>query len=208
MLVHWGGISGADATHLCTFDIPLISNIPNMVYLAPTCKEEYLNMLSWSVEQTKFPVAIRVPAGELISRGVEDKTDYSILNKFKLEKQGEKVVILGLGNFYNLACDIAEEIKSKIGFESTIINPIYMTGVDEELLNKLKENHSLVITLEDGVLDGGFGEKISRFYGNSDMNVLNYGAKKEFTDRIPLDELYARYRIKKELILEDIIGLL
>ena len=208
MLVHWGGISGADATHLCTFDIPLISNIPNMVYLAPTCKEEYLNMLSWSVEQTKFPVAIRVPAGELISRGVEDKTDYSILNKFKIEKQGEKVAILGLGNFYNLACDIAEEIKSKIGFESTIINPIYMTGVDEEFLNKLKENHSLVITLEDGVLDGGFGEKISRFYGNSDMKVLNYGAKKEFTDRIPLDELYARYRLKKELILEDIIGLL
>ena len=204
MLVHWGGISGADATHLCTFDIPLISNIPNMVYLAPTNKEEFLNMLSWSVDQTQCPVAIRVPNGELISTGIEDKTDYSILNKFKITQNGEKIAVLGLGNFYNLACEVAKEIKSKLGFDATIINPIYMTGIDEELLNKLKENHEVVITLEDGVLDGGFGEKIARFYGNSNVKVLNYGAKKEFTDRIPLQELYNRYRLTKELILEDL----
>lgn len=204
MLVHWGGISGADATHLCTFDIPLISNIPNMVYLAPTNKEEFLNMLSWSVDQTQYPVAIRVPNGELISTGIEDKTDYSILNKFKVTQKGEKIAVLGLGNFYNLACEVAKEIKSKLGFDATVINPIYMTGIDEELLNKLKENHDVVITLEDGVLDGGFGEKIARFYGNSNVKVLNYGAKKEFTDRIPLQELYNRYRLTKELILEDL----
>ena len=204
MLVHWGGISGADATHLCTFDIPLISNIPNMVYLAPTNKEEFLNMLSWSVEQTQYPVAIRVPNGELISTGVDDKTDYSILNKFKITQKGEKIAVLGLGNFYNLACEVAKEIKSKLGFDATVINPIYMTGIDKELLNKLKENHEVVITLEDGVLDGGFGEKIARFYGNSNVKVLNYGAKKEFTDRIPLQELYNRYRLTKELILEDL----
>lgn len=208
MLVHWGGISGADATHLCTFDIPLISNIPNMVYLAPTNKEEFLKMLDWSVEQTKYPVAIRVPNVELVSTGKEDCTDYSILNKFKVTQQGEKVAILGLGNFYSLACKVANEIKSKLGFEATIINPVFMTGVDEDLLNSLKSNHNVVISLEDGVLDGGFGEKIARFYGNSDMKVLNYGAQKEFTDRVPIQELYKRYRLTPELILEDINRLL
>lgn len=208
MLVHWGGISGADATHLCTFDIPLISNIPNMVYLAPTCKEEFEKMLTWSVEQTQYPVAIRVPSGELRSTGIEDETDYSILNKFKVTQKGEKVAILGLGNFYPLACNIAKELKSSQGINATIINPIFMTGVDENLLEDLKSNHKIVITLEDGVLDGGFGEKIARFYGNSDVKVLNYGAKKEFTDRISLDELYRRYRLKKELIIEDLCKLL
>lgn len=204
MLVHWGGISGADATHLCTFDIPLISNIPNMVYLAPTCKEEFLNMLNWSVEQAKYPVAIRVPNGNLVSSGFEDKTDYSILNKFKVESKGEKVAILGLGNFLPLAKKVAKEVESKIGFKPTIINPIFMTGVDEDLLENLKLNHSIVITLEDGVLDGGFGEKIARFYGNSDVKVLNYGAKKEFPDRVPVSELHENYRLREDLILEDL----
>lgn len=204
MLVHWGGISGADATHLCTFDISLISNIPNMVYLAPTNKEEFLHMLEWSVEQTLYPVAIRVPAGELVSMGIEDRTDYSNLNKFKVIKNGEKIAILGLGNFYQLACNLAEEIKSKLNISVTLINPIFMSGVDQELLENLKKDHNLVITLEDGILDGGFGEKISRFYSNSDMKVLNYGAQKEFTDRVSIKELYNKYRLKSELIIEDI----
>ena len=204
MLVHWGGISGADATHLCTFDMSMISNIPNMVYLAPANKEEYLSMLDWAVNQTQYPVAIRVPNVDVVSTGMEDKTDFSILNKFKVEKQGEKVAILGLGNFFGLACNVAEEIKSRLGFEATVINPRYITGLDKELLEQLKEKHQLVITLEDGILDGGFGEKISRFYGNSCVKVLNYGAKKEFTDRVPVEELYTRYRLKQELIVEDI----
>ncbi|MCM1265987.1 MAG: 1-deoxy-D-xylulose-5-phosphate synthase, partial [Candidatus Gastranaerophilales bacterium] len=204
MLVYWGGISGADATHLCTFDIPLISNIPNMVYLAPTNKEEYLKMLDWSVEQTEYPVAIRVPMTELISTGIEDKTDYSNLNKFKVESNGEKVAILGVGNFYSLAEKVAANIKSKLGFEPTVINPRFITGLDKELLDSLKSNHSVVITLEDGVINGGFGEKVASYYGNTDMKILNYGALKEFTDRVSLDELYKRYRLTPELIIEDI----
>lgn len=203
MLVYWGGISGADATHLCTFDIPLISNIPNMVYLAPTSKEEYLKMLDWSVNQTKYPVAIRVP-NVLVSTGVQDDTDYSILNKFKVEQQGEQIAIIGTGNFYGLACDVKEKLKSKFNINATVINPRFLTGVDEELLENLKSNHKLVITLEDGEIDGGFGEKIARFYGNSDMKVLVYGSKKEFTDRTPLDTLYTNYRLKPELIAEDV----
>lgn len=203
ILVYWGGISSADATHLCTFDIPLIKNIPNMVYLAPAFKEEYLRMLEWAVEQTKHPVAIRVPNIELISGG-EDKTDYSVLNKYQVRQNGERVAILGLGNFYPLAERVAKIVKSRLGFEPTVINPRFVTGVDKELMESLKSNHKLVITLEDGLLDGGFGELISRFYGGSDMKVLNYGSHKEFTDRTSIDELYTRYRLKPELIAEDI----
>lgn len=203
MLVYWGGISSADATHLCTFDIPLIKNIPNMVYLAPTYKEEYLKMLEWSMEQEKYPVAIRVPNIELISTGIEDKTDYSVLNKYKVTQEGENIAILGLGNFYGLALEVADKIKETFNFNPTIINPRFITGVDKELMEDLKKNHKLVITLEDGLLDGGFGEMISRFYSDSDMKVLNYGSFKEFTDRTSLDELCTRYRLKSELILED-----
>lgn len=204
ILVCWGGISSADVTHLQVFDIPLISNIPNMVYLAPTNKEEYLQMLDWSINQTKFPTAIRMPSNELISTGIKDETDYSILNKYKIEENGEQVAIFGVGNFMPLA----KEVKKALNLNATIINPKFLTGLDTELLERLKINHKIVVTLEDGVLDGGFGEKIARYYGNSDMKVLNYGAKKEFTDRISLDELYTRYRLKPELIIQDVQKLL
>ncbi len=204
MLVHWGSISGADATHLGTFDISMISNIPNLVYLAPTNKEEYLAMLEWSYNQNEHPVAIRVPFRPLTTTGIEDKTDYSKLNKFQVLERGHKVAIIGVGTFFELGEKVKTEIKSKLGINATLINPKFITGIDKELLEDLKSDHDIVITLEDGILNGGFGEKIASFYGNSDMKVLNYGAFKEFTDRIPLDELYERYRLKKELITEDI----
>lgn len=204
MLVYWGGISNADATHLCTFDIPLISNIPNLVYMSPTNKEEYLAMLEYAYNQNEHPTAIRVPAAELISTGIPDTTDYSKINKYKVISKGSKIAILGLGNFFNLAVEVKDELISKYGINPTLINPIYTTGIDRELLESLKQDHELVITLEDGCLDGGFGEKISRFYGNSDIKTLNFGAEKEFSDRVPLEELYNRYHLTKELIIKDI----
>ena len=203
ILVNWGAISEMDATHLGSFDIPLISNIPNIVYLAPTCKEEYLKMLDYAVEQTEHPVVIRVPFGAVTSSGKVDETDYSILNKFEVTEEGSEVAIIGLGNFYHLGKKVKEQLKSQ-NINATLINPKFITGLDKELLNKLKENHKVVITLEDGCLDGGFGEKISRFFGNSDVQVLNFGGKKEFTDRVPLKVLYERYRLTPELIAEDI----
>lgn len=207
ILVFWGGISSADVTHLQVFDIPLISNIPNIVYLAPTNKEEYLAMLDWSVDQNKYPVAIRVPMTNLISTGVKDKTDYSNLNKFKFANKGEKVAIIGVGNFYQLGEQVQAKLKEQ-GINATLINPVYLTGLDEQALDELKANHDLVITLEDGVLDGGYGEKIARYYGNSGMKVLNFGAKKEFTDRTSMDELNKRYHLTTELIVKDIENLL
>ncbi len=203
LLVFWGGISNADATHLCTFDIPLISNIPNIVYLAPTCKEEYIRMLDWSVNQKEHSVAIRVPFAISYS-GNEDKTDYSILNKYQMVEQGEKVAIVALGSFFDKGKEVKALLKEKLGINATLINPRFITGVDKEMLENLKSNHSVVITLEDGELDGGFGEKITRFYGNSSMKVLNYGSFKEFTDRTPMEELNEKYHLTPELITEDI----
>ncbi|MCQ2957334.1 MAG: 1-deoxy-D-xylulose-5-phosphate synthase [Candidatus Gastranaerophilales bacterium] len=204
MLVFWGGLSSADVTHLGCFDIPLISNIPNMVYLAPTNKEEYLAMLEYSYNETKHPVAIRVPNIPLKSTGINDTTDYSILNKFKVVEQGENIALIGLGNFFDLAKSIKEELKSKFNINTTLLNPKFITGIDETLLNDLKQNHKLVITFEDGQLDGGFGEKISRFYGSSNIKTLNFGGKKEFTDRVDINKIYKINHLTKDLIIEDI----
>lgn len=204
ILVHWSGISGADCTHLCTFDVSMISNIPNLVYLAPTNKEEYLKMLDWSIEQNEHPVVIRVPQGRLIETGVEDTTDYSKLNRFNLAKSGERVALIGMGNMFNLAQEAAKEIEYELGFKPTVINPRFLTGIDEDMLDTLKRNHELVVTLEDGILDGGFGEKIARFYGPSNMKVYCLGGKKEFTDRISAQELYNKYHLTKEQIAEDV----
>ena len=207
LLIFWGGISNADATHLCTFDIPLISNIPNIVYLAPTCKEEYMRMLDWSVNQNDYPVAIRVPH-KISYSGVNDTTDYSILNKYKMVEQGEKVAIIALGDFMQKGREVKEQLKQELGINATLINPVYITGIDKDMLEGLKANNSIVITLEDGEIDGGFGEKITRFYGDSSMKVLNFGSYKEFTDRTSMNELFTRYHLKNELIVEDIKNLL
>ncbi len=208
ILVYWGAISNADCTHLGVFDIPLISNIPNIVYLSPTNKEEYLAMLEYSINQESHPTVIRVPFGTLRATGIKDKTDYSILNKFKMNKKGSAVAIIAAGNFYALGEEVSKLLEEKYDIHPTLINPCFLSGVDCDMLNKLKLNHKLVITLEDGVISGGFGEKISRFYSSSDMKVLNFGADKVFTDRIALDELYNKYHLTKELIVEDIIKIL
>lgn len=164
ILVNTASVYGMnDVTHLGLYDIPMISNIPNMVYLAPTSKEEYFAMLDWSIEQTEHPVAIRIPCNGVISDGRAPDTDYSDINKFKVEQKGEKIAILALGDFYQLGEELAKEIKEKLNITPTLINPRYITGLDEELLNELKQNHNQVITLEDGILEGGFGEKIASF---------------------------------------------
>lgn len=193
-----------DVTHLGIYDIPMISNIPNLVYLAPTTKEEYLAMLEWSIEQNEHPVAIRVPGGEMISDGKKISKDFSELNRYEITEKGSKIAIIGLGSFYGLACKAAKEIESRTGVKATLINPYYITGTDDEMLESLKEDHDVVITLEDGMLDGGFGEKIARFYGNSDVKVLNYGLKKEFLDRYDVNEVLKENHLTPEQIADDL----
>lgn len=209
IIVYTASVYGMnDVTHLGIYDIPMISNIPNLVYLAPTTKEEYLAMLEWSIEQNEHPVAIRVPGGEMISDGKKVSKDFSELNRYEITEKGSKIAIIGLGSFYGLACKAAKEIESRTGLKATLINPYYITGTDDELLESLKADHDVVITLEDGVLDGGFGEKIARFYGNSDVKVLNYGLKKEFLDRYDVNEVLKENHLTPEQIAYDATGLI
>lgn len=196
-----------DVTHLGIYDIPMMANIPNLVYLAPTTKEEYMAMLDWSVEQNNVPVAIRVPM-QVVASGVPCTKDFSQYNTYEVTQKGSRVAVIGLGNFYALGQDAAQEIAKQTGVQPTVINPMYITGVDEELLESLKAEHDIVITAEDGILDGGFGEKIARFYGRSDMKVLNYGLKKEFLDRYDAEDVVKRNRLTAEQIAEDTVFLL
>lgn len=208
LLVYWASVYGMnDVTHLGIYDIPMMSNIPNLVYLAPTTKEEYLAMLDWSIEQNDHPVVIRVPIS-VVSDGKKVTKDFSKLNEYEVTQNGSKIAIVALGSFYSVGAKTAEIIDNKTDVKPTLINPIYITGTDDKLLEQLKENHDIVITVEDGVLDGGFGEKIARFYGNSDVKVLNYGLKKEFLDRYNPEEIVKANRLTPEQIAEDVCGII
>ena len=205
ILVNTASVYGMnDVTHLGLYDIPMISNIPNMVYLAPTSKEEYFAMLDWSIEQNEHPVAMRIPCNGVVKDERKVDTDYSDLNKYKVEKEGNTIAIIALGDFYQLGEEVAKEIKNTLNIDATLINPRYITGVDEKLLEELKKEHKVVITLEDGILEGGFGEKIASYYGDSNMKVKNYGIKKAFYDKYVVNELLKENRITKEQIVEDL----
>lgn len=205
IVVYTGSVFGmTDVTHLGLQDIPMLSNIPGLVYLAPTTKEEYLSMLDWSVEQKEMPVAIKLPGGDMISDGREVKKDWSQLNTYEVTEKGSKIALIGLGTFYFLALQTAEMLEKK-GIHATVINPYYITGLDKGLLEKLKADHDTVVTLEDGILNGGFGEKIARFYGSSDMKVYNYGLKKEFLDRYDVNEVLKENHLTAEQIVNDVL---
>lgn len=178
-----------DITHIGFYDIPMLSNIPNLVYLAPTCWEEYKAMMAWGIQQTAHPVAIRVPGGAVTHSDELFDEDYSKLNRFKMTHKGSKVAIVALGAFYGLGKQVAALLKEQKGIDATLINPRYITGLDEEMLESLKADHEKVITLEDGALEGGFGEKIARFYGDSDMRTLCFGIKKGLYDRYDYQQL-------------------
>lgn len=205
IVVYTGSVFGmTDVTHLGLQDIPMLSNIPGLVYLAPTTKEEYLSMLDWSVEQKEMPVAIKLPGGDMVSDGREVTKDWSQLNTYEVTEKGSKIALIGLGTFYSLALQIAEMLEKK-GIHATVINPYYITGLDKGLLEKLKADHDTVVTLEDGILNGGFGEKIARFYGSSDMKVYNYGLKKEFLDRYDVNEVLKENHLTAEQIVNDVL---
>jgi 1-deoxy-D-xylulose-5-phosphate synthase len=209
ILVNAASVYGMnDVTHLGLYDIGMMSNIPNMVYLSPTCKEEYFSMLEWGMNQQDHPVAIRVPSMGVIASGSEDTTDYSKLNKYKVTKAGKDVVVIALGDFYQLGESVVTKLSKENNIEATLINPKYITGIDKELLESLKKEHKLVITIEDGILDGGFGEKIARYYGPSDMKVINYGIKKELLDRYAPEELMKKNRLTDVQMVEDIMNII
>ena len=207
ILLNYTSFAGlTDVTHLGIFGISAFSNIPNLQILAPSSKSEYLNMLDWALDQNEHPVMILIPGNAVTDR--EADRDYSNIGRFKVEQQGEKVAILALGDFYQMGESLAAVVKEKLGFEPTLINPRFASTIDTELLEQLKEKHSLIVTLEDGILDGGFGQKIDAYYSTSDVKVKNYGLEKKFYDRYDPAKLLEELGMTNEAMVDDIRELL
>lgn len=194
-----------DFTHICFFDIPLFSHIPNLVYLAPTSAEELIAMESWAIRQDKYSVAIRVPEGEVVHACATVDADYSTLDRYQTLHQGSQVAIVAVGNMLPRAQRVQALLKDK-GIDATLINPRFLSGTDEDLLNSLLDNHQVVATLEDGSLCGGFGERIARHYGPTPMRVLNFGIKKALYDRYNVDELLKENHLCEDQIVADIMA--
>lgn len=192
-----------DFTHICFFDIPMLSHIPNLVYLAPTNYEEMIAMERWAIYQNQYSVAIRVPEYGAYHATEPVDTDYSELNKYKVMHQGNTVAIIAAGDFYAKGENVAKALRAD-GIDATLINPRYLSGIDEPLLHSLKANHQLVATIEDGSLDGGFGERIARYYGSSTMRTLCFGVKKQLYDRYDVNELLIENHLTDEQIVADI----
>ena len=187
-------------THLGLCDIQMLSHIPNMVYLSPAYKEEYQQMLRYAAAQKEHPVAIRVPV-RFIESGRADDTDYSIPNKANVLQRGSGTALIAVGTLIPKACQIAAEYEQATGRRITVINPRFLTGVDEELLDSLKQDHTLVITLEDGELDSGYGQRIASYYGPDAMKVHNLGVSKAFHSNFNADVLLAENGISAENII-------
>ena len=205
MLLNYSAFDGlTDVTHLGIFGISAFSNIPNLVMLCPSSKEELLNMLDWSIDQKEHPVMILLPGNEVTYRNADK--EYNEINKFNIEQSGEKVAIIALGDFFQRGEKIAKEIEEKLGFKPTLINPRFASGIDTELLDSLKEKHKLIITLEDGILDGGFGQKIASYLGDSNIQVKNYGLQKKFYDRYNPEELLKKEKMDLSSIIDYIKG--
>lgn len=204
-VVGGGTASMNDITHICLFDIPMLCSIPNLIYLAPTTCEEYFAMLRWAIDQDRKPIAIRVPSNGVNHTAEPVDTEYSYTPQYKVTRQGSLVAIIAAGSFYQKGENIADILAAK-GINATLINPRYLNAVDAETLDSLKAEHRLIVTLEDGCKDGGFGERIASYYGTSDMKVLISGVKKDLYDRYNLRQLLADNRLLDEQIVDDILA--
>lgn len=194
-----------DFTHICFFDIPMFSHIPNLVYLAPTTYEELIAMESWAVRQDRYSVAIRVQGFGCVHTDEPVDTDYSELNKYKLVRRGSRVAVIAVGDFFQKGEAVVARLAEH-GIGATLINPRFISGADEELLTSLLADHQIVATIEDGSLDGGFGERISRFYGPTAMRVLNFGVRKQLYDRYDVEQLLRDNHLTDGQIVEDILA--
>ena len=201
-----GGVNSMnDITHICLFDIPMLCSIPGLIYLAPTTCEEYFAMMRWAILQDKKPIAIRVPSNGVVHTTANVDEEYGYEAKYKVMHKGSKVAIIAAGSFYKKGENVVRLLADK-GIDATLINPRYLNDVDAEALEALKMNHKLVVTLEDGCKDGGFGERIASYYGTSDMKVLVCGVKKGLYDRYDVEQLLKNNRLLDEQIVSDVVA--
>ena len=202
-----GGVNSMnDITHICLFDIPMLCGIPGLIYLAPTTCEEYFAMMRWAIQQDQKPIAIRTPSNGVVHTAEPVDAEYGYAPKYKVMHRGSKVAIIAAGSFYQKGENVVRLLADK-GIDATLINPRYLNAVDVDVLNALKDDHQLVVTLEDGCKDGGFGERIASYYGTSQMKVLVGGIKKGLYDRYDVHELLANNRLLDEQIVEDVLGI-
>ncbi len=203
-----GGVNSMnDITHICLFDIPMLCSIPGLVYLAPTTCEEYFAMMRWAILQDQKPIAIRMPSNGVVHTTENVDEEYSYESKYKVMHEGSKVAIIAAGSFYQKGENVVRLLADK-GIDATLVNPRYLNEVDADSLEALKTNHKLVVTLEDGCKDGGFGERIASYYGTSDMKVLVCGVKKGLYDRYDVEQLLKDNRLLDEQIVEDVLALI
>ena len=203
-----GGVNSMnDITHICLFDTPMLCSIPGLIYLAPTTCEEYFAMMRWAILQDKKPIAIRVPSNGVVHTTANVDEEYSYESKYKVMHNGSEVAVIASGSFYQKGENVVRMLADK-GIDATLVNPRYLNEVDAEALEALKMNHKLVVTLEDGCKDGGFGERIASYYGTSDMKVLVCGIKKELYDRYDVEQLLKDNRLLDEQIVEDVLALI
>ena len=190
--VFMGTVSGMnDVTHLGWFDQSLLANIPGIVMLAPSHRREYLAMMNWAVEQTDYPVIVRVPDPAVVDLDIEVDDDYSDLNSYRMVRSGHDIAIIAAGNMLPDALKAADKLEAE-GIKPTVINPRFLSGIDEEMLSALSEDHRAVLTVEDAILDGGMGQKIASFFADRPMLVKNLGLPKVFMDR------YDASKVKEE----------
>ena len=203
-----GGVNSMnDITHICLFDIPMLCSIPGLIYLAPTTCEEYFAMLRWAIQQDQKPVAIRVPSNSVVHTSEPVDTEYGYEPKYKVIHKGKNVAIIAAGSFFQKGENVAR-LLTENGINATLINPRYLNDVDTDTLEGLKTDHQLVVTLEDGCKDGGFGERIASFYGLSDMKVLVGGIKKGLYDRFDVNKLLSDNNLLDEQIVDEILLLI
>ena len=203
-----GGVNSMnDITHICLFDIPMLCSIPGLIYLAPTTCEEYFAMMRWAILQDKKPIAIRVPSNGVVHTTANVDEEYGYEAKYKVMHKGSKVAVIASGSFYQKGENVVRMLADK-GIDATLVNPRYLNEVDADTLEALKTNHNLVVTLEDGCKDGGFGERIASYYGTSDMKVLVCGVKKGLYDRYNVEQLLKDNRLLDEQIVEDVLALI
>lgn len=201
-----GGVNSMnDITHICLFDIPMLCSIPGLIYLAPTTCEEYFAMMRWAILQDKKPIAIRVPSNGVVHTTDNVDEEYSYESKYKVMHNGSEVAVIASGSFYQKGENVVRMLADK-GIDATLVNPRYLNEVDAEALEALKMNHKLVVTLEDGCKDGGFGERIASYCGTSDMKVLVCGIKKGLYDRYDVEQLLKDNRLLDEQIVEDVLS--
>ncbi|MCI6110176.1 MAG: 1-deoxy-D-xylulose-5-phosphate synthase [Prevotella sp.] len=200
-----GGVNSMnDITHICLFDIPMLCSIPGLIYLAPTTCEEYFAMLRWAIQQDQKPVAIRVPSNGVVHTSEPVDTEYGYEPKYKVIHKGKNVAIIAAGSFFQKGENVARLLTEK-GINATLVNPRYLNDVDTDTLEGLKTDHQLVVTLEDGCKEGGFGERIASFYGLSDMKVLVGGIKKGLYDRFDVNKLISDNNLLDEQIVDEIL---